>query len=126
MKLYLQLIFMLSISFSFAQHTKENLSKAEIIKEYQTNDGTIIKAGDKVNIALPSAGHQFIYITQGGIPCGTIIANQSYTIDKIRVLGNKKRGFKAFALFKGFGLSCYVEIETALMVGEVTFTNSNQ
>jgi hypothetical protein len=114
------LLLLLFSTMVVAQTTKNELIKEELITEYKAETGDIIKVGEKIKVGLPSAGNQFVYITQGNLPCGTIIANQEYLVKKIKVVGSKKRGFKAFALFSGFGLSCYIEIETALMVNEIS------
>jgi len=88
-------------------------------KEYQSKNGNIIKVGDTLSIALPANGNTFLFITQGNAPGGIILANTKNVITKIKTIGNKTRGFKTYALFRGYGLSVYADIESALEVGEI-------
>lgn len=113
-------LLILLISFSgFAQTAVYNQTqKAGLFKEYQTKSGNILKIGDTINIGIPRL-QNFTFITQGNVPAGPIIANTKAVISKIRTIGSKKRGFKTYTLFGGYGLSVYIDYESALEVGEI-------
>jgi hypothetical protein len=115
--------FLLFSIFCFAQTAEfNNLNKQGKFQEYISESGISFKVGDKIKIGLPSSGNVYTFITQANQPCGAIISNRTVSISKIRIFGNKKIGYKAYLLFLGFGLSCYIDIENAIKVQEVIIT----
>lgn len=118
MKKLIFLLFFTTISFSQTAIYNKITSEGKFT-EYQSKNGSSIKVGDTLSIGLPANGNQFIFITQGNVPGGTVLANTKNVITKIRTAGNTKRGFKTYALFSGYGLSIYAEIESALETGEI-------
>lgn len=104
----------------FSQTAEFNsLTKEGKFEEYISESGISFKVGDKIKIGLPSNGNTYTFITQGGQPCGAIISNTTNTISKIRIIGNKKKGYKAYILFGGYGISCYIDIENAIKRDEI-------
>ena len=102
-------IFVLFLSIFFlnlnAQTTEFNkvTSKGEF-KEYISKNKDTIKTGDKLLIGLPSADLGFVFITQGGQITTPNLAYSEITIKKILSLGSKKKGYKIYLQFDGFGL----------------------
>jgi hypothetical protein len=104
----------------YAQKTVYNSTKQTgLFTEYQTKEGNTLKIGDSISISTPKVNNYFTFITQGNVPAGPIIANTKIAISKIRNIGTKKRGFKTFVLFGGYGLSVYIDYESALEIGEI-------
>jgi hypothetical protein len=104
----------------FAQKAIHNkTTEAGLFTEYQTKEGNTLKIGDSISISTPKVNNYFTYITQGNVPAGPIVANTKIAISKIRNIGTKKRGFKTFILFGGYGLSVYIDYESALEIGEI-------
>lgn len=113
------LFFLLTVSFCNAQTTTYNKTKAEgKYIEYQTKSGDKIKVGDTIIIGYPR-GENFTFITQGNVASGAFLANNKVAITKIRTIGNAKRGYKTYLLFGGYGLSVYIDYESALETGEI-------
>lgn len=76
--------------------------------------------GDTLTIGLPSTDFGFMFITQGNQKTTPALANTKVVVDKLKTFGNKKRGFKMYAQFKGYGmLPVMIDIETALQTGEL-------
>lgn len=121
MKKLLLLSLLISISISRAQTVVyDKISSENDFTSYQTKSTNILKVGDTLNIGYPRAGNQFTFISQANIAAGTVIANAKVVITKIKTIGNKKRGYKTYALFKGYGLyPVYIEYEAALETGEI-------
>lgn len=92
--------------------------EAGLFNEYQTRSGNTIKVSDTLKISVPRL-QNFTFITQANAPAGPIIANTNVVISKIRVIGNKKRGYKTYLLFGGYGLLVYIDYESALEEGEI-------
>ncbi|MFH6966446.1 hypothetical protein [Flavobacterium sp. FlaQc-28] len=116
-KILLSLLF--SISFCNAQTTIYNKTKAEgKFTEYQTKSGNTIKIGDTITIGYPR-GENFTFITQGNVPAASFLSNNKVAITKIRTIGNAKRGYKTYVLFGGYGISVYIDYESALETGEI-------
>jgi hypothetical protein len=116
------LLFLLFISALCNAQTAvyNKIEKEGKFTEYQTKAGNIIKIGDTLNIGYPRAGNQYSFISQANIPAGTVIANTKVVVSTIKTVGNKKRGFKTYALFKEYGMyPVYVEYESALETGEI-------
>ncbi|WP_202703114.1 hypothetical protein [Flavobacterium sp. UGB4466] len=120
-KLILLLLLLLFVSICSAQTAVYNkiTSEADFIS-YQTKSNNIVKTGDTLQIGYPRAGNQFTFISQANIAAGTVIANSKVVISKIKTVGNNKRGYKTYLLFKGYGLyPVYIDYESALETGEV-------
>ncbi|MCI4443145.1 MAG: hypothetical protein JHC39_06510 [Lentimicrobium sp.] len=115
-----KIILILLISFSaFSQKAIYNKTNKEgIFKEYQTKNGDILKVGDTIQIGYPQ-GSEFKFITQGNVGCASFLSNSKAVVSKIKSIGNITRGFKTYALFKGYGLSVYIDYEAALETGEI-------
>ena len=123
------IILLFFTQFSFSQTAIFNKIKTEgKFSEYITKGNISIKIGDTINIGY-HRGENFTFITQGNVNVRSTIANTKAAITKIRTIGNVKKGFKTYLLFGGYGLSVYVDYESALDTGEVksiTFTSNNQ
>lgn len=88
--------------------------------EYQTKENNNLKIGDTLIIGYPMSGNAFTFITQGGQMTSPILANSKVIIHKIKTIGNTKRGYKTYLLFKGYGLiPIYIDYEAALETGEL-------
>ncbi|WP_119792079.1 hypothetical protein [Flavobacterium anhuiense] len=111
----------LATAFCNAQTALYNkIEKEGKFTEYQTKSGNIVKIGDTLNIGYPRAGNQYSFISQANIPAGTVIANTKVIVSTIKTIGNKKRGFKTYILFKEYGAyPVYIEYESALETGEI-------
>lgn len=94
------------------------MDKAKTYQAYITKAGDTIQAGDRIEIGQPRTD-VYTYITQGNMPSGPIIAGATPIVKKIKVVGNKKRGYRAYVLFGGYGLSVYIDWENAVKTGEV-------
>lgn len=104
----------------FSQKAVYNkITSENSFKEYEAKNGNLVMVGDTLSIGLPANGREFLFITQANNPAGTVLANSKAVITKLKTVGNKTRGFKTYALFKGYGLPVYAEIESALEIGEI-------
>jgi hypothetical protein len=114
------LIFFISIN-CFCQKVEFNKITSEgNFNEYLSKDNKLIKIGDTLNIKFPRTGNTFTFITQGNEPCGVILSNTKNKITKIKVIGNETLGYKAYIIFKGYGLlPVFVEYESAFETGEI-------
>lgn len=115
------LFFTLFISFfCFSQTAKYNqITSKNNFDSYISSTGKTLKIGDTIKIGLPRTNY-FQFITQGNQPCGVQIANTKNIISAIKSIGDNKRGFKIFILFKGWGLiPVYIDYETALLANEI-------
>jgi hypothetical protein len=124
----LLIIFLFFCSLIYGQKTIYSTTReAGTFSEYQTKSGNTLKIGDTLKISLPRL-QNFTFITQGNRPAGPIIANTKVVISKIKSIGTKKIGYKTFVLFGGYGLSVYIDYESALEFGEIKnpFISSTQ
>jgi hypothetical protein len=114
-----KIIFLL-LSFSvFGQKAVYNkITEEGKFTEYQTKSGNSIKIGDTINIGYP-LGQGYTYITQGNYPAAAFLSNNKVVITKIKSVGSKTRGFKTYLLFGGYGLSVYIDYESALETREI-------
>jgi hypothetical protein len=114
-------LLVLFISFNvFSQSIDfNNLNKEGNFNEYISESGISFKVGDIIKIGLPSNGSIYTFITQAGAPCAAVISNTKNKIVKIKIIGSKKRGYKAYLLFGGYGINCYIDIENAILRQEV-------
>ncbi|MHC0441579.1 hypothetical protein [Flavobacterium sp. 3-210] len=118
MKLTLCLLFFSCAVFS-QKAVYNKITSESNFKEYESKNGNIIAIGDTLSIGMPANGRDFLFISQANTPAGTVLANSKAVINKLKTVGNKTRGFKTYALFKGYGLPVYVDIESALEIGEI-------
>lgn len=115
-KIILFLLFSIS---SFGQKAIYNkIEKSGNFTEYQTKEGAVIKISDTITIGYP-LGQTFTFITQGNTPTVASLSNNKVVVSKIKSAGNATRGYKIYLLFKGYGISCYIDYEAALETGEI-------
>ena len=120
---YFLLILLFSIQFySYSQTAEFNkITSKGKFTEYISKDKKSVKINDTIQIGLPSAGNNFVYITQGNVGVMPFLANTKAVVKEIKSVGKKETGFKIYLLFKGYGLlPVYIDYETALLTGEVT------
>lgn len=107
-----------------AQIVNYPISKEGNYESYISKDSILFKVGDKLTIGLPKNGDKYLFISQGGTPAGTVLTGNEVIISKLKVVGNKKRGYRMFAQFKGYGLiPVDIDIENALKVDEIEIEN---
>ncbi len=88
--------------------------------EYISKSGASIKVKDTIQLGLPSAGNNFVFITQGNVGVVPSLAKSKVIITGIKSIGNEKRGYKTYLLFKGYGLlPVYIDYENAIDTGEL-------
>lgn len=116
-----KIILLLLISISgFSQKASYNKINSEgNFTEYQTKEGVILKIGDTLKIGYPRSTN-FTFITQGGENVAAFLSNAKVVVTKLKSIGNKNRGFKMYALFKGYGLvPVYIDYDSAFETGEI-------
>ena len=115
------LLFIL-ISFSaFSQKAVyNNIKEPGNYTEYQTKEGSVLKIGDTIQINFP-LGQEFTFLTQGDYHCGAQLSNTKAVVTKLKSIGNKTRGYKIYAAFKGYGMPVYIQYEEALQSGEIKY-----
>lgn len=113
--------FLLLSSLCFSQTAEFNkINSKGKFTEYISKDKKKIKINDTIQIGLPSAANNFVYITQGNVGVLPFLANTKAVVKEIKSVGKKEIGFKIYLLFKGYGLlPVYIDYETALVTGEV-------
>ncbi|OXB01716.1 hypothetical protein B0A75_04555 [Flavobacterium oncorhynchi] len=115
--LFLTLI--LTTAFCNAQTAVYNKTKsAGNFKEYQTKEGQVLKIGDSLTIGYP-LGKDFTFLTQGNQPVAAFLSNNKIKISNFKSVGSTNRGYKIYALFKGYGIPVYIDYESAVETGEV-------
>lgn len=92
-------------------------------KEYLTKEGQTLKIGDTIVIGYP-LGKEFTFLTQGNQPVAAFLSNNKVIVSNFKAVGSTSRGFKIYALFKGYGLPVYIDYESALETGEIKKTFS--
>lgn len=116
-KILLLLVF--TTSFSQAQTAAyDKIKSSGSFKEYITKQGTNLKVGDTITIGYP-LGKDFTFLTQGNQPVAAFLSNNKIAISNFKAIGSTTRGFKMYALFKGYGLPVYIDYESALETGEI-------
>ncbi len=114
-------LLLMLISFSiFGQKAIFNKINSEgNFTEYETKEGVVLKIGDTLKIGYPR-NTNFTFITQGGVPATAFLSNTKVVVTKLKSVGNKTRGFKMYALFKGYGLvPVYIDYDSAFETGEI-------
>jgi hypothetical protein len=116
-----KLLLTISITFIFSTGIKAQIpTKFGSFKQYITKSNDTLKVGDKITFGLPTNGNQYIYITQGNVPAAAKINGDTVTIHKLKSIGNKTKGYKMYALIKGYGLlPVFVDIEAAIKTEEI-------
>ena len=96
-------------------------------ESYLSKDGTIYKVGDFLDIGLPSGTNgRFVLIQQMDIAgnvfvVGSQAINTHCEIKKIRVIGNKRQGYKVQLQTKGHTSidNYFFNLEDAIAAGEI-------
>jgi hypothetical protein len=96
-------------------------------ESYLSKDGTIYKVGDFLDIGLPSGTNgRFVLIQQIDIAGNILVVgsqaiNTHCEIKKIRVLGNKRQGYKVQFQTKGRTSidNYFFNLEDAIVAGEI-------
>lgn len=87
-------------------------------KEYLTKDGKSLKIGDTITIGYP-LGKEFTFLTQGNQSVAAFLSNNKVIVSNFKSIGSTNKGFKIYALFKGYGLPVFIDYESALETGEI-------
>lgn len=125
MKNLILLLFFIT-SFCTAQTATYNKTKTTgSFKEYLTKEGHSLKIGDTIEIGYP-LGKEFTFLTQGNQPVAAFLSNNKVVVSNFKAVGSANRGFKIYALFKGYGLPVYIDYESALETGEIKKTFSSE
>jgi hypothetical protein len=113
------LIILFSIN-AMSQTTSFPPTEPGAFKSYTSKSGKKINIGDQIELGLPFAGINFVFINQNRIGVVANLSGSIVTIEEIEVTGDKKKGYKAFAKFKGYGsLPVYINIEPAINSKEI-------
>jgi len=96
-------------------------------ESYLSKDGTIYKVGDFLDIGLPSGTNgRFVLIQQIDIAGNILVVgsnaiNTHCEIKKIRVVGNKRQGYKVQLQTKGSSSidNYFFNLEDAIVAGEI-------
>lgn len=97
----------------------QKIDKTGNYDTYTTSYGATISQGDTLTIGLPR-GDTFTFITQGNTPVSSFMAGTTPVVTKLKSVGNKRQGYRMYAIFKGYGLvPVYVDIENAYKTGEI-------
>lgn len=119
MKKYILGAFLMTATIQAQTAVFDKITEGGSYESYQTESGQIIKVGDTIRIGYPQ-GREYMYILQGDLHAGTILTNRKVVIKKIKTGGNEKRGYKAYAIFGGYGLSpVQIDIEAAIATKEI-------
>lgn len=102
-----------------AQTAKYGALTSGTFEKYVTAGGVVIASGDSLTIGPPAGNTSYQFITQSGILAAPHLAGVVVKIDKLKTYGNKKRGWKMYAQFKGYGAPVLIDIEQALKAGEI-------
>lgn len=95
-------------------------SKSGTFQSYTSKSGITINVGDKIELGLPFGGNQFVFINQNRIGINANLSASIVEIIEIEVSGNDKKGYKAYAKFKGFGATpVFINLEPAINSQEI-------
>ena len=119
-------LFLISIIYCFSQKAEFNkLNEKGNYKEYITKNNDILKLGDTLIIGVPTSELGFTYISQGGQKVSNTLSEKKIVIDKLKIFGAERNGFKMYAQFKGYGLiPVLIDYETAFELGEIKNPNA--
>lgn len=88
--------------------------------QYTSKENIIFKVGDTLELGLPYAADGFTYITQNSFNVDPSLAGDLITIVKLKSYGNKNRGYKMYAHFKGYGMApVLIDLENAIKTNEI-------
>jgi len=120
MKLIFFNIFILITLTISAQQSEFPVTNKSEFTSYITKQNDTIRVGDKIELGTPAAPTQFTYITQNSYNVSPDLTGDVIEVLKLKSKGNKKRGYKMYAYFKGYGIAYVViSIEAAIKTGEV-------
>lgn len=120
MKKLIIILLLAAASTTWGQTAKFGALKKGTFETYITRGGAAVSVNDTLALGLPSGNQAFKFITQGNAPVSAQLAGTTVIIDKLKTWGNKKRGFKMYASFKGWGLvPVLIDIEPAIIAGEL-------
>ena len=125
---FLTFLFLIFTSTIYSQEaTYTTISKKGTFKKYTTKDNYTIKIGDTLLIGVPYQGDTFAFITQGNSPTISALSGTKAVVTKLKSWGNKRRGYKMFAQFKGWGLlPVNIDIEGAISAKEIIIKTENE
>jgi hypothetical protein len=125
-------IFVLNATMLFSQQVEiSELESATVtggkFESYLSKDGTTYKVGDFLDIGLPSGTNgRFVLIQQIDIAGNILVVgsnaiNTHCEIKKIRVVGNKRQGYKVQLQTKGSSSidNYFFNLEDAIVAGEI-------
>jgi len=119
MKAIILLLLFSSQLFSQTAHYKK--LESGNFEKYISKSGRELNIGDTLLVKFPKLANTYTFITQGNLPCSTVLANTKNKITKIKVIGDKIKGYKTFMIFKGYGLlPVFIDYENALEIGEIS------
>jgi hypothetical protein len=126
------IIVLLQVTMVFSQQVDVSDLEAGTItggrfESYLAKDGTIYKVGDFLDIGLPSGTNgRFVLIQQIDIAGNILVVgsnaiNTHCEIKKIRVVGNKRQGYKVQFQTKGITAidNYFFNLEDAIVAGEI-------
>lgn len=125
-------VVLLNASMLFSQQVEVSDLEAGTItggkfESYLSKDGTIYKVGEFLDIGLPSGTNgRFVLIQQIDIAGNILVVgsnaiNTHCEIKKIRVIGNKRQGYKVQLQTKGTSSidNYFFNLEDAIVAGEI-------
>jgi hypothetical protein len=117
--IFITLIYLLSLT-AIAQSAIFPPSAPGKFNSYTSKSGKKINIGDQIELGLPYASTSFVFINQNRIGIVANLSGSIVTIEEIEVTGDKKKGYKAYAKFKGYGvLPVYINLEPAINSQEI-------
>jgi hypothetical protein len=120
MKKLVFILFFITYNFYAQTANYSDIKFKANFKEYISKSGRSIKVNDTIQIGLPSAGNNFVFITQGNVGVMASLAKTKAIITNIKSIGTDKTGYKIYLLFKGYGLlPLYIDYENAIETGEL-------
>ena len=113
----IQFLFTIAV---FAQNSNyKNLTKGTF-NSYESKTGVVFNVGDQIELGIPSSDFGFTFISQGGQRVSSSLAGNMVTILKLKTYGSKKRGYKMYAHFKGYGMvPVLIDLEMAQRTKEI-------
>jgi hypothetical protein len=112
------LLLLISMSCIAQKVVYKEITASGTFEQYQTKDGFVLNLGDAITIGYP-LGQEFTFITQGDLQVAARLSNSEVKISKIKAIGNATRGYKVYLFFKGYGINCAIDYESALETGEI-------
>jgi hypothetical protein len=120
MKTFFLITVLIFASNTQAQNSSFPPKEAGKVNQYTSKTHQTLKVGDEIEIGLPYAGNIFVFITQQNLGVSADLSSSIVKVTEIEIIGNKKKGYKAYAKFKGYGaLPVYINIEPAINSKEI-------